>query len=261
MNQNHTQPNTQPSQTTHHHPTQASALQVIENKPKTSSHSHNTSPYPKAHMGDTAYLGSVNVDRLEMVNVRDDFSATYDWQAWFGQDYDRLVVRAEGDIEQGRFKNARNEMLWGHALTAYWDTQIGLRYDSGLGNDRIWGAFGIQGFAPYWLYVEATAYVGEQGRTAFRLEMEYDLRITQKLILQPRTELNFYSQRDDSRFISSGLSAVEAGLRLRYEITRKIAPYIGIEWASTLGSAGNLLKARGNQADETRLVAGLHFWF
>jgi copper resistance protein B len=215
----------------------------------------------KPMMGDGHSMAALIVDRLEGFNARDDFSVTYDWQAWFGSDYNRLVVRAEGEIDQGSFKGARNELLWGHALTAFWDTQIGLRYDSGTGVDRMWGAFGIQGYAPYWLYIEATAYVGEQGRTAFRLETEYDVLITQKLILQPRVEVNFYSQSDKARLISSGLSNIEAGLRLRYEFKREFAPYIGIEWANTFGSAADIIRAQGKKAEETRFIAGIHFWF
>jgi copper resistance protein B len=215
----------------------------------------------KPKMGNEDYLGSFIVDRLEAVHVREDFSMIYDWQAWYGQDYDKLVIRAEGEIDQGRFKNARNEALWGHALTAFWDTQVGVRIDSGLGTDRLWGAFGVQGYAPYWIYIEATGYVGEEGRTAFRLETEYDVLITQKLILQPRIEVNFYSQSDPSRLVSSGLSNIEAGLRLRYEIKREFAPYIGIEWASTFGSAADAIRAGGNKPEEIRFVAGVHFWF
>ena len=222
---------------------------------------HDFSGLSKPMMGDTHYLGSLIVDRLEGVHAQDNFSMTYDWQAWYGQDYNRLVVRAEGEIDRGTFKSARNEVLWGHALTAYWDTQLGVRYDSGAGVDRAWGAFGVQGFAPYWIYIEATAYVGEEGRTAFRLETEYDVLFTQKLILQPRVEMNFYSQRDLSRLVSSGLSNIEAGLRLRYEFKREFAPYIGIEWASTFGSAADVIQSQGKQAEETRFVAGVHFWF
>ena len=215
----------------------------------------------KPIMGDSHYLGSVIVDRLEGVSAREDFSMTYDWQAWYGQDYNKLLIRAEGEIDQGTFKNNRNEALWAHALTAFWDTQLGMRIDSGMGTDRVWGAFGVQGFAPYWIYIEATAYVGEEGRTAFRLETEYDVLFTQKLILQPRIEMNFYSDNDRSRLVSSGMSNIEAGLRLRYEIEREFAPYIGIEWASSFGSAADIIRAGGKKPEETRFVAGVHFWF
>jgi copper resistance protein B len=218
-------------------------------------------PIPRPKMGDEDNFGALLVDRLESVSTHNNTFMTYDWQAWYGHTYDRAVVRAEGEILDGKFKDARNELLWAHAITAYWDTQLGVRYDSGKGTDRGWLAFGVQGLSPYWLYVEATAYVNEQGRTAFRLETEYDLLLTQKLILQPRIEVNFYSQRDDTRDVSSGLSNMEAGLRLRYEIRREFAPYIGIEWASRFGSAANNIRISGKDAEEARLVAGVHFWF
>lgn len=218
-------------------------------------------PIPRPKMGDEDNFGSLLVDRLESVTTRNNTSMTYDWQAWYGQTYDRALIRAEGEIENGTFKDARNELLWAHAITAYLDTQLGIRYDSGKGTDRGWLAFGVQGLLPYWLYIEATAYVNEQGHTAFRLETEYDLLLTQKLILQPRVEMNFYSQRDDTRNVSSGLSNIEAGLRLRYEIRRELAPYVGIEWASRFGSAADNIRASGNAAEELRLVAGVRFWF
>jgi len=218
-------------------------------------------PIPRPKMGDEDNFGSLLVDRLESATTHGSTAMTYDWQAWYGQTYDRALIRAEGSIEGGTFIDARNELLWAHAITAYLDTQLGVRYDSGKGTDRGWLAFGIQGLLPYWLYVEATAYVNEQGRTAFRLETEYDLLLTQKLILQPRIEMNFYSQRDDTRDVSSGLSNIEAGLRLRYEIRREFAPYVGVEWASRFGSAADNIRASGNAADGVGLVAGVRFWF
>lgn len=218
-------------------------------------------PIPRPEMGDEDNFGSLLADRLESVTTRGNTAMTYDWQAWYGQTYDRALIRAEGEIESGTFKDARNELLWAHAITAYWDTQLGVRYDSGKGTDRGWLAFGVQGLAPYWLYVEATVYVNEQGRSAFRLETEYDLLLTQKLILQPRIEMNIYSRRDDARDVSSGLSNIEAGLRLRYEIRREFAPYVGIEWAGRFGSAADNIRAAGKDAEEARLIAGVRFWF
>ena len=218
-------------------------------------------PIPRPKMGDEDNFGSLLVDRLESSTARGSTAMTYDWQAWYGQTYDRALIRAEGDIEGGTFKNARNELLWAHAITAYLDTQLGVRYDSGKGTDRGWLAFGIQGLLPYWLYVEATGYVNEQGRTAFRLETEYDLLLTQKLILQPRIEMNIYSRRDDTRDVSSGLSDIEAGLRLRYEIRREFAPYVGVDWASRFGSAADNIRASGNAAEGVALVAGVRLWF
>jgi len=218
-------------------------------------------PIPHPKMGDEDNFGSLLVDRLESSTTRGSTAMTYDWQAWYGQTYDRVLIRAEGEIDGGTFKDARNELLFAHAITAYLDAQLGVRYDSGKGTDRGWLAFGIQGLLPYWLYVEATAYVNEQGRNAFRLETEYDLLLTQKLILQPRIEMNIYSRRDDTRDVSSGLSNIEAGLRLRYEIRREFAPYVGVDWASRFGSAADNIRASGNAAEGVALVAGVRLWF
>jgi len=229
--------------------------------PNAYSDGYDFGPILRPQMGDEDNFGALLVDRLESATTHGSTAMTYDWQAWFGNTYDRALVRAEGDIDGGTFKDARNELLWAHAITAYWDTQLGVRYDSGKGTDRGWFAFGVQGTAPYWIYVEATAYVNQQGRTSFRLETEYDLLLTQRLILQPRIEMNVYSHRDDSRIVSSGLSDFSGGLRLRYEILREFAPYVGVEWASKFGTAANNLQTAGGNPSGTLFVAGVHFWF
>jgi copper resistance protein B len=206
-------------------------------------------------------FGSLLLDRFERARTRDSTSTEYDLNAWYGGDYDRAVLKAEGDYDGGRLHDARTDLLWGHAVSAYWDTQLGVRYDSGLKPDRRWLAFGIQGLAPYWFEVEATAYVGEQGRTAFRFAAEYELLLTQKLILQPRIEANFYGKRDVERELGSGLSDLAAGVRLRYEICRELAPYVGIERAGKFGATADHARTAGEDAKETRLVAGVRFWF
>lgn len=204
---------------------------------------------------------SLLVDRLESVTTTGDAAMTYDLQAWVGQTYNRALIRAEGEMQNGLSENARTELLWAHAITPYWDSHLGVRYDSGSGRGRGWLAFGVQGLAPYWLYVEATAYVNEQGRMAFRTELEYDVLITQHLILQPRVEANFYSKNDAVHGLGNGLSNIEAGVRLRYEIRREFAPYVGVEWASLVGNSANYAQTNNNTVDETRFVAGIHFWF
>ncbi|MBT8128902.1 MAG: copper resistance protein B, partial [Gammaproteobacteria bacterium] len=127
--------------------------------------------------------------------------------------------------------------------------------------DRAWLAFGVQGLAPYWFELDAAAYIGEAGRTAFTLEAEYELLLTQKLILQPRIETNWYGKRDAARGLGDGLSDLSAGLRLRYEIRREFAPYLGVEWARKFGETEDFARAAGLDPDETRFVAGLRFWF
>lgn len=212
-------------------------------------------------MADQEYFNSLIVDRLESLSTGSQTSMTYDLQYWLGQTFNRALIRAEGDIDDGTFENARTELLWAHAADPNWDTHLGIRYDKGFGPDRGWLAVGVQGFAPYWIYVEATAYVGEQGRTAFRLETEYDVLLTQKLVLQPRIEANFYGKTDEARALGRGLSDLAIGLRLHYEIWRELAPYIGVEWAGKFGETADYLRNSGNRVNETRAVAGVQFWF
>jgi len=213
-------------------------------------------------LADEHNFGSVLVDRLERVYRRDSNATAYDAQAWFGRDYDRLVIKAEGDVAKGTLQDARTELLWGHAVASFWDTQLGLRYDSGGAEpERKWLALGIQGLAPYWFEVDAAAYVGADGRTALRLGGEYEILLTQKLILQPRVEVDVYGKDDAARDIGSGLSSGTAGLRLRYEINRQVAPYIGVERSSKFGKTADLVRATGALAGETRWVAGVRVWY
>jgi len=218
-------------------------------------------PSQGLHMGDEHAYSAVQVNQLEYLRGDDNESTGYDAQAWIGTSYDRLVIKAEGEVASGEIEEARTEVLWGHALSAYWDAQLGLRHDSGEGPERSWLAVGLQGLAPYWFEVETTAYVGENGRTALRIEADYDLLITQRLILQPSIEFNLYGKEDEERGIGQGLAEGDIGLRLRYEFSRKFAPYVGIEWAKKFGDTADLARANGEESSDTRWVAGLRFWF
>jgi copper resistance protein B len=218
-------------------------------------------PIPRPRMGDEEKFGALMIDRLEAVRTDENTSTAYDVQAWYGRDYDRALLKAEGEIDAGELMEAQTELLWSHALAAYWNTQLGVRYDSGIGPDRSWLAFGFQGLAPYWFELDIAAYVGESGRSALRLEAEYELLLTQRLILQPRVEANVYGKRDAARETGSGLSDVSAGLRLRYEIRREFAPYVGVEWAGQYGATADYARAAGDDTRETRIVAGLRMWY
>lgn len=217
-------------------------------------------PFP-LHLADRHNFYSLLVDNLEAVHTREGTSAAYDLQGWYGRDYHRVVLKAEGEANDGRLQEARTELLWSQAVATYWNTQLGLRYDSGLGPDRGWLAFGLQGLAPYWFEVDTAFYVSESGHTALRLEVEYELLLTQRWILQPRIEANFYGKRDTERGIGTGLSDLTAGVRLRYEIRRAFAPYVGIERAAKYGDTADLARAGGEHDKETRLVAGLRLMF
>ena len=212
-------------------------------------------------MADSMYLSGLMVDRLETAQSRDDTFHAYELQGWIGKDYSRFVVKAEGEVDSGNLHEARTELLWSRAQTTYWDTQLGVRYDSGIAPDRKWLALGVQGLAPYWFEVDAAAYIGEQGRSALRLSAEYELLLTQKLILQPRLEANLYGKEDPSREQGSGLSSLAAGLRLRYEIRREFAPYIGVEWNGKFGGTADYARASGERSSETRIIGGVRFWY
>lgn len=212
-------------------------------------------------LADTHSLGSLLVDNLETVRSDGSGFVGYDLQTWYGRVYDRAVFKSEGDIDSGELTEARNELLWGHAVATFWDTQLGVRFDNGEGPNRTWLAFGVQGLAPYWFEVEATGYLGEEGRTALRLDVSYELLLTQKLILQPRIEADAFGKDDTALGLGKGLSDLVAALRLRYEIRREFAPYVGVEWARKFGTTRDLARAAGEDANEARFVAGLRFWF
>ena len=183
-------------------------------------------------------------------------------QAWYGTTYDRFVIQAEGDVADGTLEESSTELLWGHALNAYFDTQLGVRLDQyDEGKNRQWLAIGMQGLAPYWFELDVTAYVGDDGRTALSAEAEYELLLTQRLILQPRAELNLYGKDDAQNGLGSGLSDLAVGLRLRYEFSRQFAPYIGVEWTDTYGDTADYRRAAGQDTSGTQFVAGLRFWF
>ncbi len=216
---------------------------------------------PRPVFADELNFSSLMIDRLEAVRSNDVSAAVYDAQAWFGRDYNRLVLKAEGDVDGGNVQESSTELLWGRALATFWDMQLGARYDSGTGPGKGWLAFGIQGLAPYWFDVEATAYASDKGYTALTLQAEYELLLTQKLVLQPRIETNLYGKSDAKRGVGAGLSDLSTGLRLRYEIRREFAPYIGVKWAGKFGGTANDARISGEPESDTMFVAGLRFWF
>jgi len=213
-------------------------------------------------MHDDPAVGSLLLDRLEYMDARDGGHAVaIDGEAWYGRNFDKLWLKFEGEHAEGRLQDMRTEALWSHAVAPFWDTQLGVRHDFGVGPDRTWAAFGIEGLAPYWFETEATFYVGQGGRTAARIAFEYEARFTQRLILQPSLEANFYGRDDPQRGIGSGLSDIEAGLRLRYEIHRAFAPYIGVVWQQRFGRSRDFARAEGESADDLQFVAGFRVWF
>jgi copper resistance protein B len=211
-------------------------------------------------MDDTAPVGMLLVDRLESFAGQGGHGQSWEADAWYGNDSDKLWLRSEGEREGNRPRDGDVEAFWSHAVATYWDTQLGARHDFGEGPTRNWAAFGVQGLAPYWFELEATGYAGEGGRTAARVRAEYELLFTQRLILQPEIEVNAYGKDDVQRQLRAGVSSVEGSLRLRYEIRRTIAPYIGVSWEHLTGGTADLARSDGRRITDRRWVAGIRIW-
>jgi copper resistance protein B len=217
---------------------------------------------PGMEMSDHAKTGMLLIDQLEYAHGNHGNKAAFvDARGWYGGDFDKLWLKAEGESAHGRLADLRTEALWDHAISTYWSTQLGLRHDFGEGPGRTWAAFGVQGLAPYWFDTEATFYVGPNGRTAARIQLEYEELLTQRLVLQSKFEANLYGKADPQRGIGSGLSDAELGVRLRYEVRREFAPYAGLVWRQRFGATADLARAQGEPASELQFVAGVRFWF
>jgi len=217
-------------------------------------------------MDDTARFGKVLFDQLEW---RDgdtgEGRGTWDAQAWYGGDYDKLWVKSEGKyVSTGHdtgLHDADVEVLWDKVISRWWNLQAGGRQDFGPGQSRTWLAVGVEGLAPQWFETEATLYASDEGRTAARLKAQYDLLLTQRLVLQPFAEANLYGRSDRPRQIGSGLSDLEVSVRLRYELRREFAPYIGVVWLRRFGGTADLVRAAGGEASDLELAVGLRVWF
>jgi copper resistance protein B len=210
---------------------------------------------------DGGIFAHVIVDQLEARVAGGDAGFRWDAEAWAGPDAWRVWLKSEGDRgKSGELTDGQTEAMVSRPIAPFWDVQVGARYDLDSRPGRAWGAIGVQGLAPGNFDIEATAYGGEKGAAA-KLKASHDFLITNRLILQPEAELNAYSQDDKARLIGSGISDLDAGVRLRYEITRKFAPYVGVTWAKDFGRTASLMRAAGEDTDEVRLAVGLRGWF
>jgi copper resistance protein B len=186
----------------------------------------------------------------------------WEGQGWVGTDYDKLWIKSEGTLlANGAVDDGQHQFLYSRAITTYFDLQGGLRSDIDSRPTRNWGALGIQGLAPYFFDLELTGYASDEGHLAAKLEASYDLLLTQRLILQPQIEVNLYSKADPVRMIGAGFSDIDTGLRLRYEIDRKFAPYIGVVYEGKFGQTASLAKRAGESTGDFRFAFGMRIWF
>lgn len=200
-------------------------------------------------------------DRAEVRTGGHGIGQAWDVEGWIGGDIERLWLRAEGERSGGRLEQAHVDLLYGRSLSPWWDVLVGGRHDFAPGPSRDWLAVGIQGLAPYRVEVSATAHVGGGGRSFLEAAAEYDLLLTNRLVLQATLEATAHGRDDVARGVGSGLSQVEAGARLRYEVDRRFAPYLGVVHGRAFGGTADLRRADGARTRHTAWVAGIRFWF
>jgi len=202
-------------------------------------------------------------ERLENQVHDGDNSLVWEAQGWIGRDINKLWLKTEGhyDSENNDTEEFELQALWSHAISPFWDFQAGIRHDFEPDTSRDYAVLGFQGLAPYWFEIDAAAFFSDEGDASARLEAEYELRFTQRLILQPRMEFNYAFSDDLETGVGKGLNRVHMGLRLRYEIKREIAPYIGLAWEKSYGQTADMLRAAGQDNSESSFVLGLRLWY
>lgn len=193
-----------------------------------------------------------------------DGSDDYLWdvQGWYGGDFNKIWVKSEGEGTFGEeLEEAEVQALWSRAVTPWFDFQAGVRYDFRPDPERAHLVVGLQGLVPYQFELDAAAFLSDEGDLSARIEAEYEQRITQRLLLQPRVELDLAAQDVPEIGVGAGLSSAELGLRLRYEIAREFAPYIGVEYERSFGDTADFIRAAGEDPDSWKAVLGVRAWF
>jgi copper resistance protein B len=203
----------------------------------------------------------VLVERLEFQASEEGGDAGVNAVAWIGRERNRLWLRAEGSSDGGRTDEAQAHVLWGWQFARWWDLVAGIRQDFQPGDAQTWAAVGVQGLSPYWFEIELTGYAGAAGRTQARIDLDYELLLTNRWILQPRVEVSLAGKSDPERQLDAGLTMTDIGLRLRYELRREFAPYLGVMWRRKWQGTADLAEEAGESTGGPRFVAGLRVWW
>jgi copper resistance protein B len=209
--------------------------------------------------------GGALVSRL-MANIAEYKAGSgggYRWgvEGWWGGDLNRLVVKTEGEGAGHGVEAAEIQALYSRAVGRYTDLQVGVRHDLEPGPSKTYAVLGFETLMPYWVEAEGAVFLSQDGDLRARLEASWDLRLTQRLVLQPQAELGLSAQDIPEIGIGSGATSLELGLRLRYEVRREFAPYVGVTWERELGGTADLARAMGEDVQATRFVIGLRAWF
>jgi copper resistance protein B len=212
---------------------------------------------------DNQIFAHVRLDQLEGRTSGSDSQFRWDGEGWIGTDMNRLWLKSEGLLNNGTVSDGDHEALYDRPIPhlRYFDAQVGVRADLDSGPSRTWAAIGIEGLAPYYFEFAPTLYIRDGGNVAVRVTGSYDLLLTQRWIVQPQAEFNFYSKDDPARRIGLGLSDIDTGVRLRYEISRKFAPYIGFAYNGKYGKTASYSRQAGESTSDPRFIFGLRLWY
>ncbi len=205
----------------------------------------------------------IMADRLEtQFNSSAEDVFIWDAQGWYGTDENKLWIKTEGEYGFGgdEIEDAEIQALWSKPISRFWDLQTGIRYDFAP-KGRTHAVVGVQGLAPYWFEVDAALFLSNKGDLTSSVEAEYDFFLNQRLILQPRGAFKFSAQDIPELGVGAGFTKLEAGLRLRYEVKREFAPYVGVEWQRSLGETAQLVRAGGGVPDKIAVLFGVRTWY
>jgi len=222
-----------------------------------------TSSNMKDSMMESPVFTHARLDQFEGRTSGAQNEFRWDGEGWIGTDMNKLWVKSEGFSDNSTVNDGDHEALYDHPIprVRYFDAQFGVRADLDSGPHRAWAAFGIEGLAPGYFEFAPTLYIRDGGNVAGRVAASYDLLLTQRWIAQPEAELSFYNKDDPGRQIGSGLSDLDAGLRLRYEVSRKFAPYVGFAYNGKYGNTASYSRKAGETTYGSQLVFGLRFWY
>lgn len=213
--------------------------------------------HPKDHHERTYTMVRLQADAAEA-----DGEGLVSWEgdAWIGGDVNKLWLKTEGEVHGGEAEKAELQALWSRNVATFWDVQAGVRHDFEP-DQTSYLALGLQGLAPYHFETDVAGFLSEEGDVSFRLKQSFDVLLTQRLVLEPEVELNAFAQDVPEQDVGAGFSDVEAKLKLRYEITRKFAPYVEAAYERSLGETASIARAAGEEVDATSFRVGLRAWF
>jgi len=213
-----------------------------------------------AAMEDDPVLTKLMINEFEVSDEVGD-PLILDAQMWIGKDLNKFWIKTEVEQVDGETEETEVQLLYSRAIAPYWDLQMGVRHDDADGQTQDWAVIGLEGLAPYYFEVDAALFIGESNQAAIRLNAEYEFMITQRLVLSPEIEVNVYAEEDDVRGIGSGLGNIETGIRLRYEVKREFAPYIGVTWNNKFSGTADLAEANSEETSSSAFIIGLKAWF